>query len=444
MKKAAYLGCVKHPKLPNAGKEYATMQDATSDRIVFPVQDQTRQTSPRDVLTEVLRHGALSMLIQAVEAEAAQWIDDHAGVVDDEGRRRVVRNGHAEPRTVVTGVGPLAIAMPRVHDRRPAAERERFTSKILPPYLRKAKAIDELIPWLYLKGVSTGGFEEALRALLGPDCPGLSATTVARLLTTWQDEQQAWSQRDLSGKHYVYVWADVVHFNVRLEEDRQCILVLMGATADGSKELIAVQDGHRESEQSWMGMLRDLKARGLTIDPKLAVADGALGFWAACRQLWPETREQRCWVHKTANVLDKLPQRLQGEAKDKLHQIWMAPGRKTATEAFDLFISTYEAKYPGATACLQKDREALLTFYDFPAEHWAHLRTTNPIESTFATVRLRHSRTKGNGSRKACLAMVFKLAASAQQHWRKLNGSDRLGDVIAGIVFVDGEKLKAA
>lgn len=279
------------------------MQDATTDRIAFPVADR-QQASARDVLTEVLRRGAWDMLIQAVEAEAAQWIADHTALVDSEGRRQVVRNGHAASRTVVTGVGPLAVAMPRVHDRRPPQERERFTSRILPPYLRKAKAIDELIPWLYLKGVSTGGFEEALQALLGVDCPGLSSSTVTRLVATWQDEQQAWSRRDLSDKHYVYVWADGVHFNIRLEEDRQCILVLMGATADGGKELIAVQDGHRESAQSWMGMMRDLQARGLTIDPKLAVADGALGFWAACRQLWPHTREQRCWVHKTANVLD--------------------------------------------------------------------------------------------------------------------------------------------
>jgi transposase-like protein len=334
--------------------------------------------------------------------------------------------------------------MPRVHDRREEDERERFTSKILPPYLRKAKAIDELIPWLYLKGISTGDFTEALQALLGPDCPGLSAATVTRLLATWQDEHRQWSQRDLSDKRYVYLWADGIHFNIRLEEDRQCILVLMGATGDGCKELIAVQDGYRESEQSWTSLLLDLKQRGLTLDPKLATADGALGFWSAARKLLPGTREQRCWVHKTANVLDKLPKRLRSEAKDKLHQIWMAPGRAGADEAFDLFVATYEAKYPGAVACLTKDRDVLLTFYDFPAEHWIHLRTTNPIESTFATVRLRHNKTKGNGSRRACLAMVFKLCESAQKRWRRLNGHELIQDVIAGVTFTNGEKQKAA
>ena len=283
-----------------------------------------------------------------------------------------------------------------------------------------------------------------MQSLLGKNCPGLSASTVTRLVAQWQDEQRQWSQRDLADKEYVYVWADGIHFNVRLEEDRQCILVLMGATADGRKELIAVQDGHRESEQSWKEMLLDVKSRGLSIDPKLAIADGALGFWAAMRKVWPNTREQRCWVHKTANVLNKLPKRIQPRAKDVLHQIWMAPTRNDAHKAFDLFIATYGAKYPEAVKCLTKDRDVLLAFYDFPAEHWAHLRTTNPIESTFATVRLRHRRTKGNGSRKACLAMVFKLAKSAEKRWRRLNGHDLIPDVIDGIVFIDGVKQQAA
>jgi putative transposase len=325
-----------------------------------------------------------------------------------------------------------------------AGERSAFTSALLPPYLRKAKSIQEMIPWLYLKGVSTGGFTEALQALLGPDCPGLSATTVTRLVEQWQQDCRDWSRRDLSGKHYVYVWADGIHFNIRLEEDRQCILVLMGATPEGHKELIAVQDGYRESEQSWLGMLLDLKQRGLTVDPKLATADGALGFWAACRKLWPSTREQRCWVHKTVNVLDQLPQRLHREAKDKLHQIWMAPGRAAAEQAIQVFVTLYAAKYPAAAQRLLKDRDVLLSFYDFPAEHWIHLRTSNPIESTFATVRLRHTRTKGNGSRRACLAMVFKLCDSAQKRWRKLNGHLLIQDVIAGVIFTDGEKQQAA
>ena len=420
------------------------MQEANNESLPFPVESST-SAATGDPLTDILRRGARDLLIQAVEAEAGTWIADHSGLTDQQGHRQVVRNGYAASRTIVTGVGKLEVAMPRVHDRRPASGgRERFTSRILPPYLRKAKSIDELIPWLYLKGISTGGFTEALQALLGADCPGLSATTVTRLVASWQEEQRDWSKRDLSDKHYVYIWADGIYFNIRLEEDRQCILVLMGATADGHKELIAVQDGFRESEQSWLSMLLDLKHRGLTVDPKLAIADGALGFWSAARKLLPGVKEQRCWVHKTANVLDKLPKRLLNEAKDKLHQIWMSPGRGAAGQAFDLFVATYQAKYPRAVECLQRDRAVLLTFYDFPADHWIHLRTTNPIESTFATVRLRHKKTKGNGSRRACLAMVFKLCQSAEKRWRRLNGHKLIQDVIAGVTFTDGEKTKAA
>jgi putative transposase len=301
-----------------------------------------------------------------------------------------------------------------------------------------------LIPWLYLKGVSTGDFSEALVALVGPDAPGLSATTITRLKATWEDEFEVWSRRPLEGKRYVYVWADGVHFNIRLEGDRQCILVLMGATADGKKELIAVTDGYRESEQSWKELLVDCRARGLTIDPSLAVGDGALGFWKAVGQVWPSTKTQRCWVHKTSNVLDKLPKGVQLKAKAALHNIYEAEGRVKAEKAFDLFVSTYEAKYPKAAECLTKDREALLTFYDFPAEHWRHIRTTNPIESTFATVRLRTVKTKGSGSRTACLTMVFKLMESASKSWRALNGSTLLREVIRGVTFVDGVKQSHA
>ena len=331
-----------------------------------------------------------------------------------------------------------------MHDRRSGEEREKFTSAILPPYLRKTKSIEELIPWLYLKGVSTGDFSEALAALLGPDAPGLSASTVVRLKAIWETEYQSWNQRSLEGKRYVYVWADGIYFNIRLEEDRQCILVLMGATADGHKELIAIADGYRESEQSWKALLLDCQVRGLVIDPTLAIGDGALGFWKAVRQIWPQTREQRCWVHKTANVLDNLPKNQQPRAKEKLHAIWQAATRQEADKAFDLFLATYEAKYPKATECLAKDRAELLVFYDFPAEHWIHLRTTNPIESTFATVRLRTAKTKGTGTRLACLTMVFKLMESASKHWRMLNGSRLLQDVIAGVVYVDGTKENAA
>jgi putative transposase len=396
--------------------------------------------SSHDVLTGILRDGAQRLLMQAIEAEVAEWIDSHQHVQDRNGHRQVVRNGHLPQRTIMTGVGAVEVQQPRVLDRRPAEQAEPFSSKILPPYLRKTKSIEELIPWLYLKGISTGDFSEALTALVGPEAKGLSASTITRLKEVWQQEFQEWSQRSLKGKDYVYVWADGVHFNIRLEEDRQCILVLLGATADGRKELIAIADGFRESEQSWKALLLDVKARGLVIDPKLATGDGALGFWNAIGRIYPTTREQRCWVHKTANVLDKLPKRLQPEAKNKLHQIWMAETRAEAEKAFDLFVETYQAKYPKAAECLTKDRSVLLTFYDFPAEHWIHLRTTNPIESTFATVRHRHRRTKGNGSRLACLTMVYKLMQSASKKWRLLNGCQLLPDVIAGVQFIDGVK----
>ena len=384
------------------------------------------------------------MLAQAIDAEVAQWIESHRDVRDEAGHRQVVRNGRLPKRTILSGVGPIEVEQPRVLDRRSKDEAALFTSKILPPYLRKTKSLEELIPWLYLKGVSTGDFSEALAALVGPAAAGLSATTITRLKSTWEGEFQEWTKRSLEGKKYVYVWADGVHFNIRLQEDRQCILVLMGATEDGRKELIAVADGFRESEQSWKSLLLDAKARGLVVDPKLATGDGALGFWKALPQVYPTTREQRCWVHKTANILDKLPKRLQPEAKEKIHAIWMAPTKADADQAFDLFVATYQAKYPKATGCLSKDRDVLLTFYGFPAEHWRHLRTTNPIESTFATVRLRHRRTKGNGTRMACLTMVFKLMQSAQKRWRLLNGSTLLPDVIRGLQFIDGIKPQEA
>jgi transposase-like protein len=410
------------------------MLEATTATIEFP---STRTTS-KDVLTDILRDGAQRMLAVAVVAEADRWIEERKQHVDEQGHRQVVRNGYLPERTIQTGVGPVSVKQPRVHDRRDEGEREKFSSAILPPYLRKTKSIEELLPWLYLKGVSTGDFSEALAALLGPDSPGLSATTITRLVSAWQEEHREWSKRSLEGKEYVYVWADGIYTNVRLEEDRVCMLVLIGATKDGKKELIAAAAGYRESEQSWTELLLDLKARGLVIAPKLAIGDGALGFWKALRKIYPTTREQRCWVHKTANVLDKLPKRQQSTAKAKLHDIWMAATREDAIKAFDLFLATYGAKYPQACECLAKDREALLTFYDFPAEHWGHLRTTNPIESTFATIRLRTKRTKGHGSGKAALAMVFKLAQTASNRWRALNGSEKIPDVIQGVRFVDG------
>ena len=416
------------------------MRESTNRTLSLPVAS----ASSKDVLTDILREGAQRLLAQAVEAEVGEWIESHRHLTNAAGHRQVVRNGYLPKRTLTTGIGPVEVEQPRVLDRRAAAEAEPFTSKILPPYLRKTKSIEELIPWLYLKGISTGDFSEALAALVGPEARGLSASTITRLKSVWEDEFQEWNRRSLEGKRYVYLWADGVHFNIRLEEDRQCIRVLMGATADGRKELIAVVDGYRESEQSWKALLLDVQARGLVVDPQLATGDGALGFWKAIRQVFPATREQRCWVHKTANVLDKLPKRLQPEAKEKLHAIWMAETRAEANKAFDLFTATYQAKYAKATDCLLKDREVLLTFYDFPAEQWIHLRTTNPIESTFATVRLRHRRTKGNGSRTACLTMVFKLMQSAAKKWRLLNGSQLLPDVIAGVQFIDGIKPQDA
>ena len=430
------------------------MNDSNTCKMIVPPDSDRPATIPaasRDILTEILRDGAQRLLAQAIDAEVGDWIDRHAELLDD-GRRQIVRNGHHPTRTILTGVGSLEVTQPRVHDRRiagvdqggqalDAAGRpvERFRSSILPPYLRKTKAIEELIPWLYLKGISTGGFSEALQALVGPQAAGLSAATITRLIGTWQKDYADWNQRSLKDKQYVYVWADGIHFKIRLEEDRQCILVLMGATPEGKKELIAVVDGYRESEQSWLQLLLDCKQRGLVIEPKLATGDGALGFWKALRQVYPATREQRCWVHKTANVLDKMHKRVQPKAKEMLHAIWMAPTRATGEQASDAFVEMFAAKYPAAVECLKKDRNVLLTFYDFPAEHWIHLRTTNPIESTFATVRLRHRRTKGNGSRTACLTMVFKLCESAARQWRALNGAKLLPEVIAGVRFIDGE-----
>ena len=415
----------------------------------YTTSDTTLAMGSRDVLTEILRDGACEMLAKAIEIEVAEYVAEHTAERDQAGRRLVVRNGHRKPREIVTGVGAVTVQQPRINDKRvdEKGERIRFTSKILPPYLRRTKSLDELIPWLYLKGISTGDFSEALAALVGPQAGGLSAGTIVRLKNVWQTEWQDFSKRSLKDTQYVYVWADGIHFNIRLESienRRQCILVLMGATAKGKKELIAITDGYRESEESWRELLLDVKRRGLTTDPKLAIGDGALGFWTALAKVYPTTRTQRCWVHKTANVLNKLPKSLQAKAKAMLHDIWMAETKKEAQKAFERFIETFGAKYPKAAACLRADREVLLTFYDFPAEHWAHLRTTNPIESTFATVRLRTNKTKGCGSRAACLTMVFKLVQSAEKHWRALNGSTLLDDVIRGVQFVDGIKDIAA
>lgn len=395
-------------------------------------------------IDDILREGARRALQAAIEREVEEYIEANKPYVDEQGHRLVVRNGHHPARKIQSGNGPIEVRQPRVNDQRVDEQGRRFhfTSKILPPYLRKTKAIEELVPWLYLKGISTSDFPEAL-ACLGHDGSGLSATNVVRMKEIWQGEYENFSRRSLAGKRYVYIWADGIYFNVRLSDDRPCLLVLMGALEDGTKELIAMIDGQRESEQSWLELLVDVKSRGLIDAPMLATGDGALGFWKALRQVYPSTRQQRCWVHKTANVLNKLPRGQQASAKSMLHEIWMSATKEDATKAMDKFAATYQAKYPKAVECLIKDQEELLAFYDFPAEHWQHLRTSNPIESTFSTVRLRTYKTKGAGSRLACLAMAFKLVESAQNHWRKLNGSTLLPAVIAGVIFKDGTKVAA-
>jgi putative transposase len=380
--------------------------------------------------------------------------------VDQQGRRRLVRNGHAPERRLQTGIGPLEVRRPKLRDRGRVADGGpiRFTSAVLPAYLRRTKNIEELLPWLYLKGVSTGQFAEALTALLGSEAPGLSPATVRRLTEGWQDEHERWQRRDLSARRYVYLWADGVYFTPRLEHERQCLLVLIGADASGRKELLAVEDGFGESAQSWRELLLRLRdENGLALDPELATGDGALGFWQALHEVWPKTKQQRCWVHKTANVLNKLPASLQGKAKQDLHAIYEAANRREAEQALDRFAAKYRTKYDKAVACLSKDRESLLAFYDFPAEHWKHVRTSNPIESTFATVRLRTTKTRGCLSRQTALAlsalptslrgiglwpMVFKLAKSAERHWRRLDGSERLAQVIDGVRFRDGEPVQ--
>ena len=417
------------------------------------MEENTVVTLPRpgasvtdDPLLAVLRDGARRMLMQAVEAEVEAFLATHATLVDERGRRRLVRNGHAPERQIQTGIGPVEVTRPKLRDRGSAGSAPiRFTSAVLPAYLRRTRNIEELLPWLYLKGVSTGQFDEALTALLGPKAPGLSAATVRRLTEAWQEEHERWQKRDLSARRYLYLWADGVYFTPRLEHERQCMLVLIGADASGRKELLAIEDGFRESAQSWRELLLRLRdENGLKLDPELATGDGALGFWQALHEVWPKTRHQRCWVHKAANVLNKLPPSLQGKAKQDLHAIYEAESRKEAEAAFDRFLAKYGAKYDKAAACLAKDRAALLAFYDFPAEHWKHVRTSNPIESTFATVRLRTDKTKGCLSRQTALAMAFKLAKSAEQRWRRLDGSERLAQIIEGVRFRDGEPVQAA
>lgn len=395
-----------------------------------------QEESRYDHLTELLREGAGRLIAEAVEAELEEYLLEFSRLRNERGQRIVVRNGYLPEREVLTGIGPVKVKVPKVRDR--SGSGTKFNSSFLPPYLRRTQSVEEVLPVLYLKGLSTGDFGEALEALLGKNAKGLSSSTISRLKAVWEEEYLCWNRRDLSKKKYVYIWADGVYFNIRLAESRQCVLVIIGVTEAGKKELIAIEDGYRESEQSWEELLRRIKDQGLKIAPKLAVGDGALGFWKALPKVYEETGNQRCWVHKTANVLNKLPKSVQPKAKSDLHEIWMAPTRQIAHKAFDRFVEIYDGKYPGAVECLRKDRDDLLAFYDFPAEHWIHIRTTNPIESTFATIRLRTKKSRGCVSRNTALSMVFKLGQSAEKRWRRLRGFRLLGDVVRDVKFRDG------
>ena len=412
----------------------------TSNTTVVPLRQPETIDDP---LTAILRSGARRLLAQAVEAEAEAFLAAMKGAPLPDGRERLVRHGHGPERQVQTGIGPVAVRRVKLRDRSPgtAAERIRFTSAILPRWARRTPSLDALLPVLYLRGVSMGDFQEALGALLGKAAPNLSPSVIARLRDTWQADYARWQRRDLAARRYVYIWADGIYLQARMEPQAECMLVLIGATPEGRKELLGFQVGVRESAQSWRELLVDLKARGLAIAPELATGDGALGFWKALEEVSPTTRHQRCTVHKTANVLDKLPKSVQPAAKADLREVWMAPDRTTAAAAIETFAEKYGAKYEKAVTCLLKDRNALLTFYDFPAEHWDHLRTSNPIESVFATVRHRTVRTKGALSQDTARLMVFKLVMAAAKTWRKLKGENQLPKVIQGVTFRDGVEV---
>ena len=392
----------------------------------------------KDSLTELLRMGAKKLISQAVEAELEEMLSSHLYKLED-GRRTVVRNGYLPSRTIQTGIGEVDIKVPKIRDR--SGEGVKFNSSLLPPYLKRTKNMEELIPWLYLKGISTGGFQDALSALLGDGAKGLSSNTICRLKADWLKEHEYWRQRDLRQKRYAYFWADGIYSNVRMD-DKLCLLVIIGVTEHGNKELVAVEDGFRESSASWEELLVKLKQKGLQNSPKLATGDGAMGFWNALSKIYPDCKHQRCWVHKTANVLNKVSKSIQPKVKQSLHDIWMADTKDAAEKAFDNALECYDTKYPKAMECLRKDREELLAFYDFPAEHWVHIRTTNPIESTFATVRLRSKRSKNCGSRDTTLAMIYKLMESAQKKWRKIKGFKLLTLVVNNVPFVNGEVVK--
>jgi len=414
-----------------------------------PVEREKQEPVIRDIihdpLTDLIRQGARRIVFEALNAE----IEDIVGMYRDrrmpDGSPSVVRNGYLPEREIMTGMGPIAVTVPRIRDRdRGKDGRITFSSSIVPPYVRKARDFESVIPWLYLRGVSTGNFQEALAALVGPQAAGLSPSTISRLKNVWYEEYKKWSSRSLAGKRYIYVWADGIYFGARMEDEKSCMLVLIGVTEDGRKELMGIMDGYRESSDSWSELLRDIKERGLEDDPMLAVGDGALGFWKALKNVWPTTKAQRCWKHKSLNVVDKLPKSEREKAYDMLQEIWMASEKKEAQKAFDKFLRTYRAKHPKATECLEKDRDALLAFYDFPAEHWQSIRTTNPIESTFSSVRLRTNTTRGCLSRNNILAMTYKLILSAGKRWRSINSPQRLKELIEGKKFRDGELYEDA
>jgi putative transposase len=423
--------CLNLPK-----ERYATMSDST----VVPLRQPNTVDDP---LTAILRSGARRLLAQAIEAEADAFLATMKDIQLPDGRDRVVRHGHGPERQVQTGIGPVAVRRTKLRDRGPedAGERIRFTSAILPRWSRRTPSLDALLPILYLRGVSMGDFQEALSALLGKDAPNLSPSVIARLRGEWEADYARWQRRDLSARRYVYIWADGVYLQARMEPQAECMLVLIGATPEGKKELLGFQVGVRESAQSWRELLVDLKARGLSIAPEAATGDGALGFWKALDEVSPTTRHQRCTVHKTANVLDKLPKSVQPAVKSDLREIWKAPDRATAEAAIATFTTKYGAKYNKAVTCLVKDRDALLTFYDFPAEHWDHLRTSNPIESVFATVRHRTVRTKGALSQDTARLMVFKLVTAAAKTWRRLKGENQLPKVVQGVTFTNGVEV---
>jgi transposase-like protein len=398
-----------------------------------------KDTDTWSVLEETLREGARRMLQQALENEIEEYLGKHACLTDENGRRLVVKNGYHPARDIVTGLGPITVKAPRADNRKLDPERKSpFTSAILPRYMRKIPSVDNLLPVLYLKGISTNSFQDALAAILGEGAAGLSAANIVRLKKSWEDDFKAWQSRDLSDNKYAYIWVDGIHFNVRLDDERCCVLVIIGADEAGNKQLLAVSDGYRESTLSWKEMLLQLTERGLRHAPKLAIGDGALGFWKALDEVYPETKRQRCWVHKTANILDKMPKSVQSKAKSNIHEMYMSETEEDALKAYDHFVSVYQDKYPKAVDCLIKDKDDLFNFYSFPGTHWIHIRTTNPIESTFATVRLRTRRTKGCGSRIATLTMVWRLCCEAEKTWKKMKGYKLIPKVLEGAFCKDG------